>query len=111
MFKNGVNTDGFTVWFNVMPADAFSGWPELTYTFGSTGLTSELQTESFDSDLIKLKICVDNTHGGISDDFEGFKLTEADGSSVTISASCSPFTTFDLSQYRLIGFKTTISDF
>ena len=82
MFKNEHNTDGFTVWFNVMPADAFSGWPELTYTFGSTGETSHLQTESFDFDLTTLEVCVDYPTNSEYSDFEGFKLTEADGSSV-----------------------------
>ena len=36
MYKSSANTDGFTLYYNVVPADAFEGWPELTHTFGGT---------------------------------------------------------------------------
>ena len=81
-----------------MPADAFSGWPELTYTYGTTGQTSELQTETFDFDLTTMEICLDtDSPPNISNDFEGFTFTEADGSFVTVSPLCSPYVAYDLS--------------
>ena len=42
MWKNDANTDGFQVWYNVVPAEAFEGWEELTFTFGGTSVTSAL---------------------------------------------------------------------
>ena len=35
MYKDAIKTSGFTVYFNVMPSDAFTGWPELSHTFGT----------------------------------------------------------------------------
>ena len=100
MWKNTGNTDGFQVWYNVMPSDAFDGWPELTYTFGSTGETSELQTETFDVDLVSFSICFDDVPGHTkTNDFEGFEFTESDGTVTYISPECAAEyeTTFDLS--------------
>ena len=35
MYKDTDRTSGFTVYFNVIPSDAFTGWPELSHTFGT----------------------------------------------------------------------------
>ena len=60
MYKSSANTDGFTLYYNVVPADAFEGWPELTHTFGGTLTQSALQTETFDYDLATINTCVDS---------------------------------------------------
>ena len=72
-----------------MPSDAFDGWPELTYTFGTTGETSALQEETFDFDLVNLSTCFDNiANYDVTADFEGFEFTESDGTVTYISAVC-----------------------
>ena len=89
MWKTTTDTDGFQVWYNVMPSDAFDGWPELTYTFGSTGETSGLQTETFDFDLVSFSICFDDLPGKYeTTDFEGLEFTESDGTVTYISPTC-----------------------
>ena len=57
-----------------------------------------------------MEICVDQV-GYYSSDFEGFRFYEIDGTMTLISAGCNDWHFVDLSSYRLIGFKTTVSDY
>ena len=59
-------------------------------------------------------MCLDNYETySISNDFEGFEFVESDLSVTYISPDCPTayWVTEDLTNYRLIGFKTTISDY
>ena len=44
-------------------------------------------------------------------DFEGFRFYESDGTDVTVSPADCEFFTEDLSSFRLIGFRTIVSDY
>ena len=89
---------------------------EKTYLFGTTD-HSTFETVTFQYDLVTLETCVDGQQEGgtaRTDDFEGFEFTLSDSSTILLSPGC-PFEASghseDLTNQRLIGFRTIVSDY
>ena len=61
MWKNLYNVSGFRLTFIPIIPEA-SGWNPVSFIFGYTDQTSELETIEIDYNLAKIGICIDDAH-------------------------------------------------
>ena len=104
MYADSQEASGFRVKFEAWPKDVFPDYPAEYHTYGTTDKPANVIT--FDSDLKKIKICVD-AYPAASDiyhDFENLEFETGAGVITLPSTGCVNWLEEDLTKNRLIGF-------